>query len=290
MNLTFCDVITKLTEFWISYGCGIAQGSNTEVGAGTLSPRTLLDTITNEIYKICFVQPSTRPADGRYGENANRLYTHNQFQVIIKDKEFVKSVKQIYLESLKIIGVDFPTNDIRFIEDDWKNPSVGAFGLGWEVWYNGMEVTQFTFMQQIGGLECNIIPIEITYGLERLVMSIQNKDRVMDIDYSVGKKYGDLFKQNEQDFSAFALEYADIEMIKRHLADYLKEAKRFVELENGSVGYDFIIKASHLVNVLDARKAISINQRTEFLLKMKTLVKQAALLAKNGSNSMSLAI
>jgi glycyl-tRNA synthetase alpha chain len=282
MNLTFCEVINKLIEFWVSYDCGIAQGSNTEVGAGTLSPRTLLDIITNETYKICFVQPSTRPADG---ENANRLYTHHQFQVIIKDKDFTKSVKQIYLESLKAIGVDFTKNDIRFIEDDWKNPSVGAFGLGWEVWYNGMEVTQYTFMQQIGGLECDIVPVEITYGLERLVMSIQNKDRVMDIDYSTGKKYVELFKHNEQDFSAFALEYADIEMIKRHLADYLKEAKRFVELGNSCVGYDFIIKASHLVNLLDARKAISINQRTEFLLKMKTLVKQVAVLAQNRADS-----
>ena len=276
--LTFCQIINKLTEFWVSKGCGIAQGSNTEVGAGTLSPRTLLDTITNETYRICFVQASTRPADGRYGENANRLYTHHQFQVIVKDENFTGSVKQFYLESLREIGVNFDNTDIRFIEDDWKNPSVGAFGLGWEIWYNGMEVTQFTFMQQIGGLKCKTIPVEITYGLERLVMSIQNKNHVMDIDYSEGKKYGHIFKRTEHDFSSYALKNADVQMTERHLNDYLSESKRFIEMKNGYVAYDFAIKASHLVNILDARKAISINKRTEFLMKMKNLVQQSALL------------
>jgi glycyl-tRNA synthetase alpha chain len=278
MALTFCEIINELTKFWVKNGCGIAQGSNTEVGAGTLSNTTLLNTLTNDKYKICYVQPSTRPADGRYGENPNRLYTHHQFQVIFKDDNFTQSTQDLYLQSLKAIGIDFSINDIRFIEDDWKNPSVGAFGLGWEVWYNGMEVTQFTFMQQLGGIKCDIIPTEITYGLERLVMLIQNKNHVMDIDYSEGKKYGEIFKNIEYDFSDYALAHSNVNILKRHFDDYISEAQRFIDLKNPYVAYDFTIKASHLVNLLDARNAISISQRTEFLIQMKNLVQQSCTL------------
>jgi glycyl-tRNA synthetase alpha chain len=181
MTLTFSQVIQKLTEFWCSKGCSFLQGSNTEVGAGTLSPLTLLNCIAYDNYKICYVQPSQRPADGRYGENPNRLYIHHQFQVIFKDDYSQYSVQDLYLESLKYIGVDFKKNDIRFIKDNWKNPSVGASGLGWEVWYNGMEITQFTFMQQLGGIDMKIIPIEVTYGLERRVISMQDLEDVMEL-------------------------------------------------------------------------------------------------------------
>ncbi len=289
MTLTFCDIVNKLNEFWSYHGCGIAHGSNTEVGAGTLSPTTLLNAITNDNYKICYVQPSTRPADGRYGCNPNRLYTHHQFQVLFKESNFNGSVQDLYLESLIAIGVDFSINDIRFIEDDWKNPSVGALGLGWEVWYNGMEITQFTYMQQLGGLKCNIIPVEVTYGLERLVMLIQEKDHVMDIDYSKDKKYGKVFKGIEYAFSRYALEDSDVKILKRHLDDYMSEAQRLIDLKNPYVAYDFTIKASHLVNLLDARKAISINQRTEFLIKMKNLVQQSCGLLTNNESIVYLA-
>ncbi len=277
---TFSQIVQKLTEFWCGQGCAFVQGSNTEVGAGTLSPSTLLNCIANDSYKICYTQPSSRPADGRYGENPNRLYTHHQFQVIFKDDNFNGSVQNLYLKSLEYIGVDFTKNDIRFVQDDWKNPSVGAFGLGWEVWYNGMEVTQFTYMQQLGGVNCDIIPVEVTYGLERLIMSMQNIDDVMDIQYSHDKKYGDLFRKNEYDFSKYAFEQSDVEMLRRHLNDYIAQSEKLLELKNARVAYDFAIKASHIVNLLDAHQAITINDRTNFLIKMKNLVQKSCLLIK----------
>ena len=283
MTLTFSQIVQKLTEFWCNYGCSFLQGAVTEVGAGTLSPSTLLNCIANDTYKVCYVQPSQRPADGRYGQNPNRLYTHHQFQVIFKDDNLNLSVQDLYLQSLEHIGVNFKKNDIRFIKDNWKNPSVGASGLGWEVWYNGMEVTQFTFMQQLGGIDCKIIPIEVTYGLERLVMCIQNLDDVMQIQYSDDKKYGELFQKNEYDFSSYAFENSNIEILKRHLDDYICEAERFLTLKNARVAYDFTIKASHIVNLLDARKSIAINDRTKFLIKMKNLVQKACNLIQQES-------
>lgn len=283
MTYTFSQVIQKLTEFWCNHGCSFLQGSNTEVGAGTLSPSTILNCVLNDEYKICYVQASSRPADGRYGENPNRLYTHHQFQVIYKDDNFNGSVQDLYLKSLEYIGVDFTKNDIRFVKDDWKNPSVGAFGLGWEVWYNGMEVTQFTCMQQLGGIACDIIPFEVTYGLERLVMCMQNLDNVMDIQYSETKKYGELFKNNERDFSIYALDTSNPEILKRHLFDYISEAERFLTLGNARIAYDFTIKASHTVNLLDARREISINDRTQFLIKMKNLVQKSCSMIKKES-------
>lgn len=281
MKFTFSEVINKLNQFWCDHGCVLLSPSVTEVGAGTLAPATLLGCLANDNYRICYTQPSIRPADARYGENINRLYMHHQYQVIIKDVSEVVDVQKLYLKSLEFIGVDFSKNDIRFIEDDWKNASVGAFGLGWEIWFNGTEVTQFTYMQQIGGVHLKIIPIEVTYGLERLLMCLQEKENVFEIDYSKDKKYGDIFKANEYDFSCFVLDEADIDLFKDQLTIYIAQAKRFLTLKNARVAYDFAIKASHIMNILDARRAINVNERTEFLLQLKNLVNGSALLVIN---------
>ena len=233
MNISFSHIIKKLDEFWTSNGCNLLSNATTEVGAGTLAPATVLGCLSNsKNYNVCYVQPSMRPADGRYGENANRLYTHHQYQVILMQSNKFIDAQRLYLESLKFIGVDLKNNDIRFIEDDWKNTSIGAFGLGWEVWYNGMEVTQFTYMQQLGGTHLKTVPIEITYGLERLVMCIQEVENVMDVQYSKDSLYGDIFRANEYEWSKYALEDADNKILLSHFKDYLSESKRFSNLKN----------------------------------------------------------
>lgn len=277
-HLCFSEVINKLNKFWSDFGCALLPAAVTEVGAGTLAPQTLLGCLINKNYNICYVQPSVRPADGRYGENINRLYMHHQYQVILKNdgKEFL-DVQNLYLQSLNFIGLDFEKNDIRFIEDNWKNASIGAFGLGWEVWLNGTEVTQFTFMQQLAGIHLKIVPTEITYGLERLVMCMQGCQSVFDIEYtSDGKKYCDFFKENEKDFSLFAFDQSDSLILKRHLADFISESKRFTILENFRVAYDFAIKGSHILNLLDAKNEINLNEKTEYLFLLKNLIKEIA--------------
>ncbi len=272
--ISFSEIINRLNQFWSNFGCSILAPSTTEVGAGTLSPKTLIGSILNKNYKVCYVQPSIRPKDGRYGENINRLYMHHQYQVIIKEEGKFIDIQNLYLESLKYIGINFQKNDIRFIEDNWKNASIGAFGLGWEVWLNGTEVTQFTFMQKLGGEPLKITPVEITYGLERLVMCMQNVDSVFDIIYNNdGMKYYDFFYENEKDFSKFVFEQSDSEMLKRHLADYILQSKNLLNLLNISVSYDFAIKASHILNILDARGCINLNEKTEYLFIIKDLIK-----------------
>jgi glycyl-tRNA synthetase alpha chain len=285
-HICFSEIINKLNKFWSDFGCALLQPAVTEVGAGTLAPQTLLGCLINKNYNICYVQPSIRPADGRYGENINRLYMHHQYQVILKhDNEKFIDIQNLYLQSLKFIGLDFEKNDVRFIEDNWKNASIGASGLGWEVWLNGTEVTQFTFMQQLAGIHLKILPTEITYGLERLVMCMQGSRSVFDIIYtSDGQKYGDFFKENEKDFSCFALDQCDPLILKRHLQDYICESKRFTILKNFRVAHDFVIKGSHTLNLLDARGEINLNEKTEYLLLLKDLIKEIAskiLLAEN---------
>jgi glycyl-tRNA synthetase alpha chain len=277
-SISFSEIINRLNKFWSDFGCSLLASSSTEVGAGTLAQQTLIGALINKNYNICYVQPSIRPADGRYGENINRLYMHHQYQVIIKEQNKFIDIQNLYLKSLKYIGVDFQKNDIRFIEDNWKNASIGAFGLGWEVWFNGTEVTQFTFMQKLGGTNLKIIPVEITYGLERLVMCIQNVENVFDILYnSTGTKYGDIFKENERDFSLFALDQSDPNILRNHINDYINESNRFFKLNNFRASYDFAIKASHILNLLDARGCINLNEKTELLLKLKDLIKNIAL-------------
>lgn len=274
----FSEIINKLNKFWSDQGCALVSPAVTEVGAGTLAPQTLLGCLINKDYNVCFVQPSIRPSDGRYGENINRLYMHHQFQVILKQEGKLIDVQNLYLQSLRFIGLDFEKNDIRFIEDNWKNTSIGAFGLGWEVWFNGTEVTQFTFMQELAGIHLKIIPVEITYGLERLVMCLQGVENVFDIIYtSDGKKYGEFFKENERDFSKFALDQSDISILKRNLDDSISEAKRFTELLNFRAAYDFVIKGSHFLNLLDARGNINLNEKTEYLFLLKNLIRDIAI-------------
>lgn len=284
---SFSEIINRLNQFWTSQGCSLLNPYVSEVGAGTLAPATILSCLSENNYSACYVQPSIRPADSRYGKNINRLYMHHQYQVIIKKPDVFIDVQNLYLRSLHAIGLDFSKNDLRFIEDDWKNASIGAFGLGWEVWLNGTEVTQFTFMQTLGGVSLDIVPVEITYGLERLVMCMQQVDSVFDIIYDQhGRTYGQIFSQNEYDFSCLALEQSDLEMLRRHLVDFQQQAKRLFTLGNLKASYDYITKASHCLNLLDARHALSLNERTDLLLNLKDLVKNIALHLKDNINKM----
>jgi len=279
----FQDLILTLQTFWGREGCVILQPYDMEVGAGTFHPATTLRALGPKPWSAAYVQPSRRPKDGRYGENPNRLQHYYQFQVIMKPSP--ANIQELYLASLDAIGIDTSLNDIRFVEDDWESPTLGAWGLGWEVWCNGMEVSQFTYFQQVGGFDCNPVAGEITYGLERLAMYVQGVDRVFDLNFN-GRtddkrlSYGDVFLQAEREYSRFNFEYADTELLLRHFRDAETECKALLEKgeKDGEhllalPAYDQCIKASHIFNLLDARGVISVTERQSYILRVRDLAK-----------------
>lgn len=279
MTLPFQQLILNLHQFWAKQGCVILQPYDMEVGAGTFHPATSLGALGEKPWKAAYVQPSRRPKDGRYGENPNRLQHYYQYQVILKPSP--DNIQELYLESLKMLGIDPLAHDIRFVEDDWESPTLGAWGLGWEVWCDGMEVTQFTYFQQVGGIECKPVSGEITYGLERLAMYIQGKENVYDLDFNgQGVTYGDVFLQNEREFSAYNLEAADTHQLLKQFEDAEKECLALLNFERNGVpaplalpAYDQCIKASHRFNLLDARGVISVTERAAYIGRVRALAK-----------------
>lgn len=277
---TFQGLIFTLQDYWSRQGCVIAQPFDLEVGAGTSHPMTFLRAIGPEPHRCAYVQPSRRPTDGRYGENPNRLQHYYQFQVVLKPSP--ENIQELYLDSLKELGFDPTVHDIRFVEDNWENPTLGAWGLGWEVWLNGMEVSQFTYFQQVGGLECFPVTGEITYGLERLAMYIQQVNSVYDLIWTVGPNgivtYGDLFHQNEVEQSTYNFEHADVEFLFKMFDQNEKECQYLLNLENPLPlpAYERILKAAHSFNLLDARHAISVTERQRYILRIRTLSKAVA--------------
>jgi len=270
----FQDLIMALERFWSSRGCVIQQPYDIEVGAGTFHPATLLRVLGPEPWSVAYVQPCRRPTDGRYGENPNRLGHYYQYQVIIKPSPL--DIQEIYLDSLKSIGIDPLEHDIRFVEDDWESPTLGASGLGWEVWLDGMEITQFTYFQQAGSLRLDTISVEITYGLERIAMYIQEKENVFDLMWNEKVTYGDIHKKGEWELSVYNFELADVDMLLRLFDMYEKESKRLSEKELVLPAYDYCLKCSHIFNILDARGAISVNERTHYIERIRNLAKIAS--------------
>lgn len=269
--LSFQDMILALQAYWAEQGCVILQPYDMEVGAGTFHPATTLRALGPEPWAAAYVQPCRRPTDGRYGENPNRLQHYYQFQVIIKPSP--EESQELYLGSLERIGIRADRHDIRFIEDDWESPTLGAWGLGWEVWCDGMEVTQYTYFQQVGGFECQPVSLELTYGLERLAMYIQGKDSVYELAYNDRFAYGDVFLRNEREFSAFNFEHADTDALFRHFADAENECKRLTGQDLALPAYDQCMKASHLFNLLDARGVISVVERQSYILRVRDMAK-----------------
>ena len=273
--LSFQEIIFKLQKFWSDQGCVILQPYDTEVGAGTFHPATTLRSLGPEPWKAAYVQPSRRPTDGRYGENPNRLQHYYQFQVVIKPSP--EDVQKLYLKSLAAIGINHKDHDIRFVEDDWESPTLGAAGLGWEVWCDGTEVTQFTYFQQMAGFECKPVTAEITYGLERLAMFIQGKKSVFDIEWNKeGVKYEAIFKQAEKEFSAYNFEHANTENLFKMFDMFELEAKALVDKKISLPAYDQCLKASHVFNILDARGVISVAQRAGYIGRIRDITKAVA--------------
>ncbi|MDA8597718.1 glycine--tRNA ligase subunit alpha [Porticoccaceae bacterium] len=275
---TFQDLITILQNYWAGKGCVIMQPLDMEVGAGTFHPATFLRSIGPEVWNSAYVQPSRRPTDGRYGENPNRLQHYYQFQVVMKPSP--KDFQELYLGSLQAVGVDTLIHDVRFVEDNWESPTLGAWGLGWEVWLNGMEVSQFTYFQQVGGLECYPVTGEITYGLERIAMYLQGVDSIYDLIWAHGPDgdvtYGDVFLQNEVEMSTFNFEYADVDFLFSAFDQYEKDCRRLIDNNLPLPGYEMVMKASHTFNLLDARKAISVTERQRYILRVRTLARGVA--------------
>ena len=275
---TFQGLILALQQYWAEQGCVIVQPLDMEVGAGTFHPSTFLRAIGPENWNSAYVQPSRRPTDGRYGENPNRLQHYYQFQVVLKPSP--DNIQELYLDSLRRLGFDPLTHDIRFVEDNWESPTLGAWGLGWEIWLDGMEVTQFTYFQQVGGVECYPVTGEITYGLERLAMYLQGVDSVYDLVYSDGPfgkvSYGDVFHQNEVEQSTYNFEHANVEKQFELFDFYEGEANRLIELELPLPAYEMVIKASHTFNLLDARRAISVTERQRYILRVRSLSRAIA--------------
>ncbi len=270
--LSFQDIIMNLQKFWGKNGCVILQPYDLEVGAGTFHPATTLRSLGSKPWKAAYVQPSRRPTDGRYGENPNRLQHYYQYQVIIKPSP--KNIKQLYLKSLASIGIDVKNHDIRFVEDDWESPTLGAAGLGWEVWCDGMEITQFTYFQQMTGIECKPVPVEITYGLERLCMFVQGKDNVFDLDWNNdGVKYKEVFFQAEKEFSAYNFEFANTEILLKNFENCESECKTLLQKKLSLPAYDQCLKASHIFNLLDARGVIGVAERTGYIGRIRELAK-----------------
>lgn len=273
-KLTLQDIILTLQQFWAKQGCMLMQSYDTEKGAGTMSPYTFLRAIGPEPWDAAYVEPSRRPADGRYGKNPNRLYQHHQFQVIMKPSP--ENIQELYLDSLRALGIDPKEHDIRFVEDNWENPSMGCAGVGWEVWLDGMEITQFTYFQQVGGLEVRPVASEVTYGLERLSSYIQDVNSVFDLEWSAGVKYGDIFGEPEYEHSKYSFEESNQEMLFKLFDTFEAEAKK--QIKNGLVhpAYDYVLKCSHTFNLLDARGAVSVTERAGYLARIRNMAKSVA--------------
>lgn len=273
--MNFQNMILTLNEFWGEYGCSVMQPYDIEKGAGTMNPATFLKAIGPEPWNVSYIEPCRRPTDGRYGENPNRLQHYYQYQVILKPSP--ENIQELYVESLTKLGIDPQKHDIRFVEDNWESPTLGAWGLGWEVWLDGMEVTQFTYFQQCGGLDCKPVSGEITYGLERLAMFIQEKENVYDITWVGDVTYGDIFLQNEIEYSKYNFEVSDIEMLKTLFNLYEKEALRVLEeVSLVQPAFDYILKCSHTFNLLDARGAISVTERTHYIGRVRNMARLCA--------------
>ena len=272
--LTFQQIILKLQDYWGSQGCALLQPYDMEVGAGTSHTATFLRAIGPEPWKAAYVQPSRRPKDGRYGENPNRLQHYYQYQVVLKPAP--ADILELDLGSLAALGFDLKSNDIRFVEDDWENPTLGAWGLGWEVWLNGMEVTQFTYFQQVGGIDCKPITGEITYGLERLAMYLQGVDNVYNLTWTEGLSYGDVYKQNEVEQSTYNFEHSDADFLFTAFSAHEKQAKHLVKAQLALPAYEQVLKAAHSFNLLDARGAISVTERAAYIGRIRNLARSVA--------------
>ena len=272
--MTFQQIILALEHFWEKQGCLIVQPYDTEKGAGTMSPHTFLRVLGPEPWNVAYVEPSRRPKDGRYGENPNRLQHYFQYQVILKPSPL--EVQRMYLDSLRAIGINTEEHDIRFVEDNWESPTLGAWGVGWEVWLDGMEVTQFTYFQQCGGFDCKPVAIEITYGIERLAMYIQKKDSVFDLEWTKGITYGDLYHQNEVEQSTYNFEESNVEGLFKLFTMYEQEAEKLLDKQLVFPGYDQVLKCSHSFNLLDARGAISVTERAGYIGRVRKLARKAA--------------
>lgn len=272
--MNFQDMILTLHSFWAKQNCVIMQPYDVEKGAGTMSPLTFLRSIGPEPWNVAYVEPSRRPGDGRYGENPNRLYQHHQYQVILKPSP--DDVQDLYLDSLQALGIKPEHHDIRFVEDNWEAPTLGAWGLGWEVWLDGMEITQFTYFQQVGGLDANPVSAEITYGLERLASYIQNKESVFDLVWVDGVTYADVFKQPEFEHSKYTFEIADSRALFDMFNMYEKEAQRALAADLVYAAYDYVLKCSHTFNLLDAQGAISVTERTGYISRVRQLARRCA--------------
>ena len=272
--LTFQQIILRLQEYWDQHGCALLQPYDMEVGAGTFHTATFLRSLGPEPWRAAYVQPSRRPKDGRYGENPNRLQHYYQYQVALKPSP--ADIQDLYLQSLAALGIDPRANDIRFVEDDWESPTLGAWGLGWEVWLNGMEITQFTYFQQVGGLDCKPVLGELTYGLERLAMHLQGKESIFDLVWTDGITYGDVYHQNEVEQSKYNFELANGEMLFGHFGQFEAEAKRLIEAGLPLPGYEMVLKCSHTFNLLDARGAISVTERAAYLGRVRNLARRVA--------------
>lgn len=273
-RLTFQQIIFSLQKFWEENGCTIHQPYDIEMGAGTFHPATFFGTLSDKPAKIAYVQPSRRPKDGRYGENPNRLQHYYQFQVLIKPSP--TDIQELYLRSLEAIGTPIKDHDIRFVEDDWESPTLGAAGLGWEVWLDGMEISQFTYFQQMAGIELKSVSVELTYGLERLAMYIQQVDNFKEILWNENIKYGEIFLEKEREFSEFNFQTAELSLLFTNFDNFEKEAKRHFSLGLIYPGYDYLLKCSHLFNLLDARGAISVTERAIYIKRIRNLAKSCA--------------
>lgn len=272
--MNFQEIILTLSRFWTTQGCILVQPYDVEVGAGTFNPATFLRALGPEPWRTCYVEPSRRPTDGRYGDNPNRLQFYYQFQVILKPSP--DDVQDVYLESLRAMGVETEKHDVRFVEDDWESPTLGASGLGWEVWLDGMEVTQFTYFQQIGGIDVKPVSVELTYGLERLAMYIQQVDSVFDIEWMTGVSYGEMHHQSEVEWSIYNFEKADTALLFDLFSAYEGESQKALKADLILPAYDFALKCSHTFNLLDARGAISVTERTSYIARVRDLAKACA--------------
>ncbi|WP_288839293.1 glycine--tRNA ligase subunit alpha [uncultured Megasphaera sp.] len=272
--MNFQEMMFALKKFWSSQGCIMYEAYDVEKGAGTMNPATFLRTVGPEPWKVAYVEPSRRPADGRYGDNPNRLYQHHQFQVICKPSP--DTIQELYLQSLAALGIRAAEHDIRFVEDNWESPTLGAWGLGWEVWLDGMEITQFTYFQQVGGIDVNPVASEITYGMERLAMYIQGVENVYDLQWNETFTYGDIFHQNEVEQSTYAFELSDADMLFELFDRYEKEAQRIAAKGLVIPAYDYVLKCSHTFNLLDARGAISVSERAAFIGRVRKMAGMCA--------------
>ena len=272
--MNFQEIYFRLQHFWSQQGCVIQQPYDIEVGAGTMNPATALRVLGPEPWNVGYVEPSRRPADGRYGDNPNRLYQHHQFQLIMKPSP--NNIQELYLDSLASLGINAKEHDIRFVEDNWESPTLGAWGLGWEVWLDGMEITQFTYFQQVGSQDIKPVAVEITYGLERLAMYIQGGENVYDVEWGNGVTYGDIFRQNEFEQSTYAFDLSDEGLLFDLFEKYEKEAMRVINEGYVHPAYDYVLKCSHTFNLLDARGAISVSERTAFIGRVRKLARICA--------------